>query len=320
MARRGDAVELIAGIAVDPTFGPIVLFGHGGTDVELFADRAVALPPLNLKLARELIERTRVAKLLAGHRGGPAVATRAIERVLVQLSQLAADVAEIVELDINPLLADADGVIALDARIRIAAACGSGSDRFAIRPYPKELEETVKVGSRSMLLRPIRPEDLPHHEAFLARIDARDMRTRFLHAVRELPASELRRLTQIDYERDMAFIAAGAGPAGDEETLGVARAHADPDNSRAEFAVLVRSDLKGRGLGGALLSKLIRYCRDRGTGELYGDVLADNERMLALADELGFRRESTHDGCVRVVLDLRGDFGAGASGTGRSSS
>jgi acetyltransferase len=299
-ARHG-ATELFAGIAVDATFGPIVLFGRGGADAGP-ADRAVALPPLNLKLARELIACVSVSKLLAGDRGG--CTTEAIERVLVRLSQLAADIAEIVELDIDPLLADAQGVLALDARIRIAAAAGSGADRFAIRPYPKELEETVEVGGRSVLLRPIRPEDLPRHEAFLARIEAGDMRTRFLHAVRALPPSELKRLTQIDYEREMAFIATGTDPQGDEETLGVVRAHADPDNAAAEFAVLVRSDLKGRGLGGALLRKLVRYCRGRGTGELYGDVLADNVRMLALADELGFRRTSTQDGCVRVVLDL----------------
>jgi succinyl-CoA synthetase beta subunit len=304
-ARRAGARELTAGIAVDPTFGPIILFGQGGIDVEVADDKAVALPPLNTTLAAELISRTRVRRLLAGYRNRPPVDMRALEHALVQLAQLAVDIAEIVELDINPLLADDQGVIALDARIRVAPAAASAADRLAIRPYPKELEESIDFAGREIVLRPIRPEDLPQHREFLHHVTPEDMQTRFFGAVRELPDSELAYLTQIDYERAMAFIAEGAAARGGRETLGVVRAHADPDNVTAEFAVLVRSDLKGRGLGSVLLEKLIRYCRARGIHWITGEVLVDNVRMLQLSAAHGFKTEPAREGTMRVTLEVR---------------
>ncbi len=304
MIQRDRAHELIAGVTVDPTFGPVVLFGQGGTAAEVIDDKAIALLPLNMTLAHELVSRTRVWRLLAGFRDRPPIDAPALELTLVKLSQLATDIAEIVELDINPLLADERGVIALDARIRVAPAHGSGAERLAIRPYPKELEETLEFEGRRILLRPIRPEDFAQHRDFLAQVTPEDMRTRFFHAVRELPGTELARLTQIDYARQMAFVAEASDESGAPRTLGVARAHADPDNTTAEFAILVRSDLKGRGLGSALLTKLIGYCRTRGTQRLVGEVLAENTRMLQLAAALGFRAEESRGGCVRVALDL----------------
>lgn len=312
MVARGGAIELIAGLTTDATFGPVVLFGHGGTAVEVVGDRAVALPPLNLTLARELVGRTRVAKLLAGYRDHPPVKPDAVELTLVQLAQLAADIGEIAELDVNPLLASAHGVVALDARIRVSRDAPGGAEHFAIRPYPRELEETIEIDGRRVLLRPIRPEDLPAHEAFVARLTPEDLRTRFMSAVR-LSRTAIARFTQIDYEREMAFIATAPGPDGTPETLGVARAHADPDNEKAEFAIVVRSDLKGRGLGHALLTKLIRYCRARGTGELWGDVLTTNTAMLRLAVACGFTQRGVADGSVRVVLDLRAGRGEGGA-------
>ena len=305
MIEREGARELIVGLSTDATFGPIVLFGQGGTAAEIIGDRAVALPPLNMTLARELIRRTRVSRLLEETRAHKSVDMAAVELVLVKLSQLAADLPEVLELDINPLLADAHGVIALDARIRVAATDLGRHGRFAIRPYPKELEERVEVGGRSLLLRPIRPEDRAKHEAFLARNTPTDMHARFFRMVRELPPSELARFTQIDYEREMAFIAVGEDDQGVEETLGVARAYADPDNVEAEFAIIVRSDLKGLGLGAALLTKLIDYCRGRGTLRLIGEAFADNDRMLRLARECGFRITGRHDGIVGLALDLQ---------------
>jgi acetyltransferase len=305
MIRRGGAQELLAGIATDPTFGPVVLFGRGGAAVEVIGDRALALPPLNSALARELIARTRVARLLSGGRGLPAADLRPLEATLVALAQLAADVAEIAELDINPLLADEQGVIALDARVRLAAAAGGAAARLAIRPYPAELEEPGQLRGRPLVLRPIRPEDTAAHRQFLARIAPQDMYTRFFAAVRQLPEAELAHLTQIDYDREMAFIAVGRDATGGEEILGVARACADPDNASAEFAVLVRSDLKHQGLGRMLMNKLIRYARERGTGELRGSVLADNVAMLELCRSLGFRScADVASGTQTVVLDL----------------
>jgi acetyltransferase len=303
MVRRPGAHELIVGAATDPVFGPVLLFGQGGTAVELIADRAVSLPPLNLKLARELIGRTRVARLLQGHRGRPGADRDAIAATLVALSELVIDLCEVVEIDVNPLLADSGGVLALDARVRIARA--GRSAELAIRPYPGELEETLELpaGSR-VVVRPIRPEDEPAHRRFLERLDPNDVYFRFFSMVREMPHSQLARLTQIDYEREMAFIAHAPGEEG--ETLGVVRAIADPDNRKAEFAIIVRSDHKGMGLGHALLEKMIRYCRERGMKEVLGQVLPENRAMCALAKELGFReRYDKEAGVVEVRLDLQ---------------
>jgi acetyltransferase len=303
MIRRDNAVELIAGIAVDPTFGPIVLFGQGGVAVEVVADKAVALPPLNPVLARDLISRTRVSRMLAGYRNRAAVDVRALEQTLVRVSQLAVDFAEIVELDINPLLADRSGVLALDARVHIEPATAKSIDRLAIRPYPAELEEWVEFGTRKVLLRPIRPEDYSQHRAFLARVSPGDLRNRFFRAIAEVSKRDLANLTQIDYEREMAFVAERPDEYGVCDTLAVVRAYFDADGASAEFAILVRSDMQGRGLGEFLLCKLLRYCHQRGVQRIFGDVLAGNVRMLRLAMRCGFHLEPAIDGVVRATCD-----------------
>ena len=312
MIRRGGAHELIAGIAVDATFGPTIVFGQGGTAVELIGDRALALPPLNATLARDLISQTRVQRLLCGYRDRPAIDMPALELTLVKLSQLVVDVPEVLELDINPLLADERGVLALDARTRVAASGADASARLAIRPYPAEQEQRVEFQGRTIVLRPIRPEDFVQHQRFLARVTAEDMRTRFFTAIRELPPRDLAHLTQPDYEREMAFIAVRAGEGGTEETLGVVRASTDADNIEAEFAVLVRSDLKGQGLGRVLLEKLIGYSRGRGTQRLVGQALSQNIPMLHLARTLGFRLQPDGYDLVAMSLALQQDPSATA--------
>lgn len=304
MVQRGSAHELIAGVATDPTFGPVILFGQGGTAVEVIGDKAVALPPLNLALAEDLVSRTRVAKLLEGYRDRPPIDHAALCLTLVKISHLAADFPELVEMDVNPLLADSVGVIALDARVRIAPATSTGAGRLAIRPYPKELEEWIEFDGRRVLLRPIRPEDEPQHARFLSRIDPRDLQLRFFHAVKSLPRSALARFTQIDYDREMAFIAVAPGSDGAPETLGVVRACSDPDGVNAEFAILVRSDLKARGLGMLLMRKIVAYCRGRGITRLVGEVMSGNSRMLDLAHQLGFAVASGEGAVCRVVLEL----------------
>lgn len=305
MVQRPGARELIAGVATDAVFGPVILFGQGGIAVEIVADRAIALPPLNLSLARELVSRTRVSRLLASYRNQTPADMDAICLTLVKLSQLIAEQPEVVELDINPLFADADGVIAVDARIRVLATRDRGSDRFAIRPYPRELEEQIEFNGRKVLLRPIRPEDEPIHQAFFTRLSAEDIRFRFFGVVKALEHSQIARYTQIDYDREMAFIAIDKELGRPGETLGVVRAITDPDNLRAEFAIVVRSDMKGKGLGRILMSKLIRYARERGTESLVGEVLEHNERMLALAREVGFKVDRREAGINAVSLDLR---------------
>jgi len=296
MCRRAHGHELIVGAATDPVFGPVLVFGQGGVAVEVTDDHAVALPPLNLVLARDLVDRTRVARLLAGYRNRPPANLDAILAVLIQVSRLVSDIPEIVELDINPLLADSRGATVLDARMRLALADRSGStlDRLAIRPYPRELEETIDWHGAPLLLRPIRPEDGPAHLAFFDALTPDDIRYRMFVRIRELQPSQLARFTQIDYDREMAFIATRKNADGVNETLAVARVVADPDNTSAEFAVTVRSDLKGMGLGGIMMKKLIGYCRARGTGEIVGEALPQNSRIVAMVKKLGF--EVTIDG------------------------
>jgi len=290
MARRPEAHELIVGVTTDPVFGPVILFGQGGIAVEVMADNAVTLPPLNSVLARDLISRTRVSKLLAGYRNRPPADIDAVSRTLIQISHMVTDIPEIIELDINPLLADSRGVIALDARVRVAVADAtvSGYDRLAICPYPDQLEQQVEWQGQPLVLRPIKPEDGQAHVAFFNSLDPEDVRYRMFIRMRELSPSQLARLTQIDYDREMAFIATRKKPDGQWETLGVVRAVADPDNTQAEFAIIVRSDLKGQGLGKLLLKKLIDYCRSHGTKEIVGEALSHNTGVLHLVAQFGF--------------------------------
>ncbi len=289
MVRRKQAQELIVGSAIDSVFGPIILFGQGGTAVEVMADRAIALPPLNVPLAKALVARTRVSKLLAGFRDTPAVDEAALYGVLVAVSQLLAEIPEIAELDINPLIVNFEGAIALDARIKLSPKAPAGAANFAIRPYPAYLEESVQWNGQTICLRAIRPEDEAQHMTFLQQLAPEDVHMRVFYSKRTMERSELARLVQIDYAREMAFVAMTAGPEGESHTLGVVRAVADPDNIDAEFGVIVQSGLKGGGLGLLLMQKMIAYLRSQGTQRLVATVLDHNTRMLKLAKELGFQ-------------------------------
>jgi len=304
MVQRRHAQELIVGSAIDPVFGPVILFGQGGTAVEVMADRAVALPPLNVPLARALVARTRVARLLKGWRDTPAVDEAALHGALIAVSQLLAEVPEIAELDINPLIVNFEGVVALDARIRISSSRPAGADNFAIRPYPAQLEEQVTWQGRQIGLRPIRPEDEAMQLAFYQSLDPEDIRMRVFYSRRSIERSELARLVQIDYAREMAFIAIAPDADGKLQTLGVVRAVTDPDNVQAEFGLIVRSNLKGSGLGLLLMQKMITYLRGQGTQRLVATVLDYNERMLGLARQLGFESEDKGSG-ETGVRDIR---------------
>jgi len=307
MVQRQHAQELIVGSTIDSVFGPVILFGQGGTAVEVMADRAVALPPLNVPLARALVSRTRVSRLLAGWRDTPAVDEAALHGVLVAVSHLLAEIPEIAELDINPLIVNFEGAVALDARIRLNAKGPAGAANFAICPYPSHLEETMQWQGRSLCLRPIRPEDEALHTEFLQHLDPEDVRMRVFYSKRTMERSELARLVQIDYAREMAFVAIAPGADGQPQTLGVVRAMTDPDNVDAEFGVIVRSDLKGSGLGLLLMNKLIAYLRAQGTHRLVATVLDYNDRMLNLAKELGFEEHPLKqggDGTKGIYLKL----------------
>ncbi len=289
MAHRAGAHELIVGVASDPMFGPVVLFGEGGTAVELRKDRAVALPPLNETLAAGLIAQTHVASLLAGYRGHPAVDQQALIGTILKVSQLACDLPELAELDINPLLADAQGVLALDARIRLRQPKPGEPSRLAVRPYPTRLEEMLNISGQDLQVRPIRPEDGTRLADFYADASPADMRLRFFMVRREVSHSELARYCQIDYEREMTFIAMAPPVQGQPQAMvGEVRAICDPDNVEAEFALQVATAWQGRGLGRALLDKMLRYLRERGTSEVTGQCLVENKGMAAIARHAGF--------------------------------
>lgn len=308
MAQRHGARELIAGLSTDPVFGPVVLFGRGGIDVELSAQHAVALTPLNPLLARDLVERSGVAPLLAPSRGRPGADMGAVVDTLLKLSQLACDLEEVLELDINPLLADPDGVLALDARIRLAGGARGLRTRPAIRPYPEALEETLGAGGAQFRVRPVRPEDAGRLGAFYADASPADMRLRFFLSRREVPHSELARYSQIDYDREMTFIAVEAGQ--DEagaRMAGEVRAVCDPDNESAEFAIQVAGPWQNRGLGLALLTKMLGYLRSRGVRHVIGECLPENRLMLALAQRMGFSIRSGEE-----LMVLRLDLGPAA--------
>jgi acetyltransferase len=284
------ARELILGITYDPTFGAVIVFGRGGTAVDIINDRALALPPLDLKLARELIERTRVSRLLRGYRDVPAVRLDDVALTLVKLAQLAADIPEVRELEINPLLADETGVSAVDARIVVGRAermfAGSGNGNFAVRPYPTQWVRSIalKDGGR-MAVRPIRPDDEPAIHHLLRRVSMEDLRLRFFAPIKEFSHQFIARLTQLDYARAMAFVAVDERSG---EIVGAVRLHSDSIYENGEYAILLRTDMKGRGLGWALMQLLIEYAESEGLKRISGQVLHDNTVMLKMCRDLGF--------------------------------
>jgi acetyltransferase len=286
--QAARARELLIRVTDDPVFGPTIVFGQGGTTAEIQRDIAMDLPPLNLTLARALIARTRAAGTLAAFRDMPEARLDAIAEALVRVSQLIIDFPEIAALEINPLFVDAQGVLAADAWLRLRPAGEPGG--LAIRPYPTDLIETWLIQSRDtngerLIIRPIRPEDAAQHAAFFQRLSPEDIRYRFFSAIREMSAEMTARLTQIDYDREMAFVAVRESTG---ETVGVARLVMELDGVSGEFAVIVQPDVKGKGLATRLVHRLIDWARARGMRTVVGQVLADNAPMLSFMRHLGF--------------------------------
>ncbi|WGI27287.1 bifunctional acetate--CoA ligase family protein/GNAT family N-acetyltransferase [Halomonas alkaliantarctica] len=303
MIRRSGAYELILGVAEDSVFGPIILFGQGGTAAEIIGDRVIGLPPLNPLLAKEMIRTTRISRLLKGYRDRPAADLEAITLTLIKLSQLVCDLDRVAELDINPLLADASGVVALDARIVVRDAHDQRRP-LAIRPYPQQLEHVIETrNGQRYALRPIRPEDEGALLDMLRSSSPADVRLRFFAAIQSVDHAFAARLTQIDYDREMAFVAMAPDK---QEIVGVVRLSADPDKEKAEFAIMVRSDMKGTGLGYRLMQQLLDYARDSGILQLYADILRENHAMRQMADEFGFVTQPVKEDTdtVTVVLNL----------------
>ena len=295
-AIRPRARELIVGLADDPTFGTVVVFGRGGPAVEIINDKAMALPPLDRQLARTLIDGTRVSRLLHAYGDTPEVKQDAVEMILVKLAQMAADIPEIRELEINPLLADEAGVLAVESRVAVGSVTrkfpGKGPANFAVRPYPSQWERHIEVkGGLRVLARPIRPEDEPAVHDLLRHVTSDDLRLRFFATMRTFSHEFIARLTQLDYARAMAFIAFDESG---NEPLGVVRIHSDSVYETGEYAILLRSDLKGRGLGWALMQLMIEYARSEGLKTVLGDVLSENTVMLEMCRSLGFEVKPDH--------------------------
>jgi len=295
--------ELIAGLTDDPVFGPVVVFGRGGAEAELIDDIALALPPLDLRLAQSLIEGTRIARRLAPDERA------ALALLLVKLAQLAADCPAIAELELNPVVLDCGHAQVLDARIRAARPIplhkGRGHPRFAIFPYPKEWERHLTLASgRNIFVRPLRPEDDALLRAFFAKVSHEDLRLRFFSAVREFSHAFIARMVQLDYARAMALAAIDPESG---QMLGAVRLLADADYRSGEYAIMVRSDLKGAGIGWALMQIMLDYARWQGLTRIEGQVLRENTTMLSMCRELGFsimpEPEDASIALVRLALD-----------------
>ncbi|WP_346351238.1 bifunctional acetate--CoA ligase family protein/GNAT family N-acetyltransferase [Oceanimonas sp. AH20CE76] len=304
MARRAGSQELHIAVRSDPVFGPVILLGDGGVDLEGEEQAAVALPPLNMTLARYLVINALKSGKVRANRSQHPMDMMAVCRVLTQVSHLIINHPEIVSLDIHPLLATGSELIALDVSMKLTPFEGDGQTRLAIRPYPREWEErTVLKDGTPVTLRPILPEDEPAHQDFVSHVTDEDRYKRFFADV-VIGHEELAHMTQIDYDREMAFVAV----ASNGSILGVVRAVSDPDNNDAEFAVLVRSDLKGVGLGRMLMEKIIRYARQRGLNSLSGITMPSNRGMVMLARKLGFNtRMQLEDGIVELKLLLNNE-------------
>jgi acetyltransferase len=297
------ARELGVRVADDPTFGPVIALGPGGTASDGTQDLAMDLPPLNLPLAHGLIGRCRAGAMLRhALRDTLAADEPAVAEALVRISQLIVDWPEIAELELPALFADATGVTAADAWLRLRAA-DAPPGVLAIAPYPSELVEHWSGGGENFVIRPIRPEDAEQHRAFFLRLPAMDVRYRFFSTMRELSPEQTARLTQVDYDREMAFIAVREATG---ETVGVARLVREQDGRSGEFAVIMQPDVKGHGLASHLVQRLIDWARRCGMAEVVGQVLAENAPMLAFARHLGFRvrRMPEEPGVIEARLTL----------------
>ena len=306
MYKPSNGRELMIGVICDPVFGPAITFGAGGVHVEVLRDRSVALPPLNTLLAEKMISQTRIAKLLGNFRNMPAVKMDEIVQVLRRVSEMVCELPEIKALDINPLIADENGVMALDARIVVEHPSPS-HDRYAhmaIHPYPSHLISQHQLSDGTNIkIRPIRPEDASIEQSFIRELSPQSKYFRFMQGLNELDQKMLVRFTQLDYNRELALIAVLESH--DKETeLGVARYVTNPDGESCEFALVVADKWQHRGIGSRLMSALFEAARQRGIKRMEGEILANNENMLKLAGSLGFSLQTSDDPGIRDAIKL----------------
>ena len=306
---RPNGRELKVGVLRDRIFGPVITLGVGGAECEIFGDTAIALPPLNSYLAQDLIRSTRAARLLENYRNMPPANLQALEDVLLRISQMVCELPWIQELDLNPLIVDENGAVAADARIVIdyAAPADDRYSHMAIHPYPSHLiDDWVLPDGQIVTLRPIRPEDAEMEKEFVAQLSEESKYYRFMDTLRELTQSMLVRFTQIDYDREMAFVAV-TEKEGKDVQIGVARYVSNPDGETVEFALAVSDEWQKHGIGRRLMAAIIDCARSKGYRAVVGDVLSGNAKMFKLMSSLGFAiHPHPEDSTVkRVILSLQ---------------
>lgn len=304
MILKPNGRELMIGVTNDPVFGPIITFGAGGTNVEVMNDRSVALPPLNTFLVKDLVQNTRVAKMLVAFRNMPPVNMDALESVLLRVSEMVCELPMLMEMDINPLILDENGALAVDARVVVTFRQPS-KDRYAhmaIHPYPSHLVSNWQLpDGTNLLIRPIRPEDALLEQAFIRNLSEESRYFRFMENVKDPSDSMLIRFTQIDYVREMALIAVKE-EFGKEIGLGVARYAINPDGESCDFGLVVAENVRGKGLGYKLMTTLMDTARSKGLKVMGGEILKSNARMLELMHSLNFDiRSSPDDDNIKMV-------------------
>ena len=308
MIVKPNGRELMIGVTSDPVFGPIIAVGLGGVAVEVLGDRAVELPPLNRYLAENLIGRTRAAKLLEAFRHMPPADRESLINVLLRVSEMVCELPWLKEMDINPLLVDENGALAVDARVAVDFR-PHAADRYAhmaIHPYPSYLETKWQLpDATDITIRPIRPEDAELEQDFIRGLSADTKYFRFMETLQELTPTMLVRFTQIDYDREMALMAI-TEEAGKEVELGIARYTTNPDAESCEFALVVSDKWQHRGLGHKLMTALMDVARTKALQRMEGEVLATNQAMLGLVSNLGFTVTTSPDDTAvkRVTKNL----------------
>jgi acetyltransferase len=300
MSNQKRGREVCIGLVTDDPFGPVIAFGAGGTMIELINDRTMELPPLNQFLARRLIERSRVSETLGSWRGAKPANMEALEQILLRVSEMACELPQLREMDINPIIVDETGALAVDARIVVdnAAPTVRHYNHLAILPYPSQHEQVCPMaGGGEYLVRPMHPDDALMLQAFVRGLSPESRYFRFVSSMQELPATMLSRFTLIDYDREMALVAlhtesqidAQGQPKEVTRMVGVSRYITNPDRATCEFSLVVADDFKGRGLGSRLMLSIMDFAREKGLTEIEGLILANNANMLKLMRGLGFK-------------------------------
>jgi acetyltransferase len=304
---KESGYEIILGSKQDSLFGPVILFGMGGIITEVIRDKAIGLPPLNSNLARRLMEETKVYKLLKGFRNRPPVNIESLEEILVRISHLVTDFPEIVEIDINPLLANENFILALDARVITKSTNLRTPEHMTISPYPHRYETlwALNDGTRVLLLRPIKPEDEGMMIELFKTFSDTTILFRFFHILKSMSHQQIARYTQIDYDRDMAIVAVEESVEKDR-ILGVGRLTYYPNLESSEFSVVVGDPWQRKGLGKKLLQMCISIAKEKGVQLLWGDIMAENEKMINLCKKLGFNVSWQHgQGIARATMELK---------------